>query len=297
MENLVEVKYEQSGRSTQTNVYGMREMQERAFKARKAQYLLLKSPPASGKSRALMFIALDKLINQSIKKVIVAVPERAIGSSFSATNLTDYGFFADWDPSERYNLCTPGGEKSKVKTFKQFFSSDEKILICTHSTLRFAFEQLDINEFNDTLLAIDEFHHVSSNGENKIGELLRSIINNTNAHIVAMTGSYFRGDSVPVLSPEDEERFTKVTYNYYEQLNGYKYLKSLGIGYHFYQGRYTSAISEVLDTNKKTIIHIPNVNSGESTKDKHNEVDLILDSIGELEYQDEDTGILYVKRY
>ena len=296
MNNIVEVRYEQNGKSTNTNKYGMREMQERAFKARNSQYLLLKSPPASGKSRALMFIALDKLINQGLKRVIVAVPERAIGSSFSPTNLTDYGFFADWNPSERYNLCTPGGEKSKVKAFKEFFYSDEKILICTHSTLRFAFEELDVNEFNDTLLAIDEFHHVSSDGENKIGGLLKSIINNTNAHIVAMTGSYFRGDSVPVLTPEDEEKFTKVTYNYYEQLNGYRYLKSLGIGYHFYQGRYTSAISEVLDTNKKTIIHIPNVNSGESTKDKHNEVDLILDSIGELEYQDKDTGILYVKR-
>ncbi|WP_253199074.1 DEAD/DEAH box helicase [Clostridium gasigenes] len=294
---MVEVKYEQSEKSTQTNMYGMRAMQERAFKERKSQYLLLKSPPASGKSRALMFITLDKLINQSIKRVIVAVPERAIGSSFSVTNLTDYGFFSDWVPSERYNLCTPGGEKSKVKAVKEFFLSNEKILICTHSTLRFAFEELDINEFNDTLIAIDEFHHVSSDSENKIGKLLRSIINNTNAHIVAMTGSYFRGDSVPVLSPEEEEKFTKVTYNYYEQLNGYKYLKSLGIGYHFYQGRYTSAISEVLDTNKKTIIHIPNVNSGESTKDKHNEVDLILDSIGELEYQDSKTGVLYVKRY
>lgn len=297
MNNIVEVRYEQNGKSTNTNKYGMREMQERAFKARNSQYLLLKSPPASGKSRALMFIALDKLINQGLKRVIVAVPERAIGSSFSPTNLTDYGFFADWNPSDRYNLCTPGGEKSKVKAFKEFFCSDEKILICTHSTLRFAFEELDVNKFNDTLLAIDEFHHVSYDIENKIGGLLRSIINNTNAHIIAMTGSYFRGDSVPVLTPEDEEKFTKVTYNYYEQLNGYKYLKSLGIGYHFYQGKYTSAISEVLDTNKKTIIHIPNVNSGESTKDKQNEVDLILDSIGELEYQDKDTGILYVKRY
>ena len=58
----------------------------------------------------------------------------------------------------------------------------------------------------------------------------------SNAHIVAMTGSYFRGDSVPILTPEDT--FAKVKYDYYEQLNGYKHLKSLGIGYHFYQGRY-----------------------------------------------------------
>ena len=71
-----------------------------------------------------------------------------------------------------------------------------------------------------------------------------------------------------VLLPEDEKKFTPVTYNYYEQLNGYKYLKSLGIGYHFYQGKYLSAIKEVLDTDQKTIVHIPNVNA-KDTKLKH----------------------------
>lgn len=62
---------------------------------------------------------------------------------------------------------------------------------------------------------------------------MRSIMAKSNAHIIAMTGSYFRGDNIPVLLPEDEAKFTKVTYTYYEQLNGYEYLKSLGIGYHF----------------------------------------------------------------
>ena len=81
---------------------------------------------------------------------------------------------------------------------------------------------------------------------------VRSVMKNTNAHIVAMTGSYFRGDAIPVLEPEDEAMFQKITYNYYEQLDGYTYLKSLGIGYHFYQGRYTEASGEILDTDKKT---------------------------------------------
>ena len=70
----------------------------------------------------------------------------------------------------------------------------------------------------------------------------------------------------------------------------------MGIGYHFYQGRYTSAIDEVLDTDKKTILHIPNVNSGESTKDKHREVDTILSLIGEVEDVTED-GIIIIKRH
>lgn len=296
MPNIVEVTYAQNGKSANTNKFGMREMQERAYEARKAQYLLLKSPPASGKSRALMFIALDKLINQGIKKVIVSVPEKAIGSSFSKTNLKDFGFYANWEPNDIYNLCTPG-RKSKTQSFKDFLNDNEgKILICTHSTLRIAFEELAEEKFNNLLLAIDEFHHVSINEDNKLGELLHLIMQKSNAHIMAMTGSYFRGDRAPVLAPEEEAKFTKVTYNYYEQLNGYKYLKSLGIGYHFYHGNYTKAILEVLDTNKKTILHIPNVNSGESTKDKRNEVDFIIDAIGDVSYQDSDTGVLFVKR-
>lgn len=297
MPNLVEVKYARTGRSISTNHLGMREMQERAFAARHAQHLLIKAPPASGKSRALMFLGLDKLYNQGIKQVIVAVPERSIGASFAPTKLTQHGFFADWEFDDQYNLCTPGGEASKVTAFQNFLNdTSATILICTHATLRFAFDAVDTAVFNNTLLAIDEFHHVSADADNRLGEVLRTIMENTTAHIIAMTGSYFRGDSVPVLLPEDEAKFTKVTYNYYEQLNGYEYLKTLGIGYHFYQGRYLSAIDEILNTDKKTIVHIPNVNAGESTKDKHREVDTILDLIGTVERQDPDTGVIYVKR-
>lgn len=297
MPNIVEVTYAQTGQSTSTNKYGMRDMQDRAFEARNAQYLLLKAPPASGKSRALMFIALDKLINQGLSKAIIAVPEKSIGGSFDSVELSKFGFFSDWVVEPKNNLCTPGGEQSKVKAFVDFLKGPDKVLVCTHATLRFAFEAVEETDFDNVLLAIDEFHHVSADGENRLGELLRSVMAKSDAHIVAMTGSYFRGDSVPVLLPEDEAQFTKVTYNYYEQLNGYTFLKSLGIGYHFYQGKYTSAIDEVLDTDQKTILHIPNVQSGESTKDKYDEVDRILDIIGTVTHRDPDTCVIHVKRH
>lgn len=297
MHNIVDVTYEQTGESTKTNGFGMREMQARAFEAREHQYLLIKAPPASGKSRALMFIALDKLINQGVRKAIVAVPEKSIGGSFDSVALSKYGFFSDWTVSPKYNLCTPGSDNGKVNAFIDFLNNDEKVLICTHATLRFAFETVKEEDFNNVVLAIDEFHHVSADGGNKLGELLRGIMSKSSAHIVAMTGSYFRGDNVPVLVAEDESIFKKVTYNYYEQLNGYTYLKSLGIGYHFYQGRYTSAIDEVLDTNKKTILHIPSVQSGESTKDKYDEVDRILDTIGVVTHRDPETCVIYVTRH
>ena len=296
-DNIINVQYSQSGKSKKTNDKGMREMQARAYEKRKSQYLLIKAPPASGKSRALMFIALDKLRKQGLKKVIVAVPEKTIGASFKNTNLKDFGFEYNWEINPRYNLTTGGTDKSKVDTFIEFLKSNEDILICTHATLRFAYDKLsNDDEFDNCLLAIDEFHHVSADGTSILGEILKNIIRNTKAHIVAMTGSYFRGDTVAILDPIDEEKFDKVTYTYYEQLDGYEYLKSFGIGFNFYQGKYLSALKEVLDTNKKTIIHIPSVNSRESTKDKYNEVDEINALIGEYQYRDDKTGVDYIRR-
>lgn len=298
---LLHVEYGQTGNSTKPNNMGMREMQAKAFAKRDAQYLLLKAPPASGKSRALMFLALDKLTHQGIKKAIIAVPEMSIGGSFADTELAKHGFFADWCVKPENNLCTGSGDdkdQGKVDAFIRFMRGNDQVLVCTHATFRFAFDKLaDVGAFNDTLVAIDEFHHVSAEENNRLGAVLDEIMRNSSAHIIAMTGSYFRGDAVPILSEEDEAKFEKVTYTYYEQLNGYRYLKSLGLGYHFYQGRYLDALGEVLDPSKKTIIHIPNVNSGEAAVDKYSAVDHIIDTLGEFVEKDRETGIITVKAH
>ena len=292
----VSVRYATNGSSTRLNELGMRAMQERAFERRGEQYLLIKSPPASGKSRALMFIALDKLHNQGLRQAIVAVPEKTIGASFNNEPLSDFGFWADWRVKPQWNLCNaPGGDDGKVGTVGRFLKSDDRVLICTHATFRFAVDKFGVDAFEDRVIAVDEFHHVSANPDNKLGAHLGEFIARDKVHMVAMTGSYFRGDADAVLSPDDEARFESVTYTYYEQLNGYEYLKSLDIGYFFYTGSYADSILEVLDPNEKTIVHIPNVNSRESTKDKHKEVDHIIDSLGEWKGIDPDTGFHLVE--
>lgn len=280
--DFVDIRYQQNGHSTNTDSLGMREMQAKAYEARNKKYLLIKAPPASGKSRALMFIALDKLENQGIRKVVVAVPEKSIGRSFADTNLVNNGFFKNWHVSQMYNLCdAESNEADKAGRFVQFFrKSEDKILLCAHATLRNGMKQLNDEEFNDCLLAIDEFHHTSADADSGLGDIVRRVMNNSTGHIVAMTGSYFRGDGVPVLRVEDEAKFYPVTYNYYQQLNGYKYLKNLVLGYHFYHGSYIEHIDEVLDTTKKTIIHIPSVNSRASSGNKYEEVDQIMRCIG-----------------
>ncbi|MFB9151670.1 pseudomurein-binding repeat-containing protein [Roseovarius ramblicola] len=293
----VAVTYAQTGSSTKSNEFGMRPMQERAFEKRGEQYLLIKSPPASGKSRALMFIALDKLHNQGLRQAIITVPEKSIGSSFADEPLSDFGFWTDWHVVPKWNLCNaPGADGSKADSVGAFLKSNDAVLVCPHATFRNAVEKFGVEAFDDRLIAVDEFHHVSANPDNKLGAQLTELIARDKVHVVAMTGSYFRGDTEPVLMPHDEAKFDTVTYTYYEQLNGYKYLKTLDIGYYFYSGAYADDILKVLDPAEKTIIHIPSVNSRESTKDKIREVEHIIEELGDWQGADPATGFQLVQR-
>lgn len=299
MNNLVEVKYAQTGKSSNTNTLGMREMQAMVYEQRHRQHLLVKAPPASGKSRAMMFVALDKLAYQGIKKVIVAVPQQNIGRSFNNTELKKYGFFEDWRVAPYWNLCIAvGGDESKKTKLREFLKHPTaNILICTHATLLNALNGIEAEKLNNVFFGIDEFHHGSSDENNRLGSFIRRLLNETSAHILAMTGSYFRGDAVPVMRPEDEAKFQPtINYNYYQQLNGYRWLKSLGIGYSFFQGNYLTAIHEVLDTTKKTLIHIPTPQSKTgSFMNKYDQVDEIIQRIGVIESHDYDNYVYKVR--
>ncbi len=295
--NFVDIKYQQTGTSSAVDDLGMREMQAKAYAARNHRFLLIKAPPASGKSRAMMFIALDKLAHQGIRKVVVAVPEKSIGRSFQNTALKKFGFFEDWKVAPHYNLCDASDESDKCKRFVEFFHQEgANILVCAHATLRNGMKELPDDAMNDCLLGIDEFHHTSADANSGLGDLVRRVMYHSTGHVVAMTGSYFRGDGIPVLRAEDEALFHPVTYNYYEQLNGYRYLKNLVLGYHFYHGSYLDHLSEVVDTRQKTIIHIPSVNSRASTgMTKYAETGEIMKVIGEVVGKDYNTGIYTVQ--
>ena len=295
--SIVDIKYQQTGAATAVNPLGMREMQALAYQHRDKRFLLIKAPPASGKSRALMYIALDKLAHQGIRKVVVAVPEKSIGRSFKNTNLVSGGFFANWEVPTYFNLTDVKNEQDKKGRFKEFFAHNgAKVLVCAHATLRNAAKELEDDTFNDVLLAIDEFHHTSADANSNLGDVVRRVMNNSTGHIVAMTGSYFRGDGIPVLRAEDEARFFPITYNYYQQLNGYKYLKNLVLGYHFYHGSYLDHIGEVLNTRRKTIIHIPSVNQRAATGlGKYQETAEIMKVMGTLDHKDYNTGIYFVR--
>ncbi len=299
MNNLVNIEYAQTGKSSNTDALGMREMQAMVYAQRDRQHLLVKAPPASGKSRAMMFVALDNLANQGVKKVIVAVPQQNIGRSFNDTLLSKFGFFTDWRVAPYWNLClAAGSENSKKSIVREFLDHPTaKTLVCTHATLLNALNGIEAEKLDNVFFGIDEFHHGSADEGSRLGTFIRRLLNETSAHILAMTGSYFRGDAVPVMRPEDEELFQPtINYNYYQQLNGYRWLKSLGIGYSFFQGNYLTAIPDVLDTTKKTLIHIPHPNSKTGAfMNKHDQVEEIIKCIGEVVSRDYNNNLYKVK--
>src|SRR5690625_836824 len=207
----VSVTYAQSGTTMNVNELGMRPMQERAYEKRGEQYLLIKSPPASGKSRALMFIALDKLANQGVKQALIVVPERTIGASFRNTPLKKHGFWADWEVMPKWNLTdAPTGDRGMVASVGEFLKGGDRVLICTHATFRFAVDEFGVEAFDGRLIAIDEFHHVSADSDNKLGMQMKEFIERDKTHMVAMNGSYIRGDAVTVLMTEEREKDEKV---------------------------------------------------------------------------------------
>ena len=286
----ITLNYDGTGASKRTDDLGMRAMQSRVWDKRDAQHLLVKSPPASGKSRAAMFVGLEKLRSKAVDRVVIAVPERSIGASFRHTGLASGGFHSDWRLD--LDLCTVGSETGrKVEELIGFLRGEGggRTALCTHSTLRAAYAKTDdVTLFDRALVCVDELHHASSDENSKLGNLLRGLIDRAGeaghdaAHILAMTGSYFRGDGSAVLHPQDEARFERVIYTYYEQLNGYEYLKTLLINFRFYQGKYLDAIGDALDPHLKTIVHIPHVGSAEgSGVSKMFAVDAIVDAIGD----------------
>src|SRR5205823_6607453 len=118
---------------------------------------------------------------------------KTIGASFHDEPLSKFGFYWDWKVEPRWNLCdAPGGDNGgKVEAVKTFLASSDQVLVCTHATFRFAVEKFGVAAFDDRLIAVDEFHHVSTSEDSRLGDHVRQLMARGKTHLVAMTGSYF----------------------------------------------------------------------------------------------------------
>jgi superfamily II DNA or RNA helicase len=64
----------------------------------------------------------------------------------------------------------------KVAAVNKFLASETKVLVCTHATFCFAVDRSGLEVFDDRLIAVDEFHHVSANPDNRLGDHVRQLM-------------------------------------------------------------------------------------------------------------------------
>ena len=229
--NVVDVTYAQTGASVNTDTLGMGRCSGGCSPSGDAQHFIDQGPTGVRQVAALMFVGLDKLYNQAPQEG----DRRGTGALdrgvVLSTDLTAHGFFRDREvPRSATCVYRPHGGQGHC-VHRPLGSSGSGFCMhpCAHCGSRLNAWHRRFN----AVLVIDEFHHVSRyRGASRLGALLKEVMTGRR-NIVAMTGSY-RGDSVPVLSAEDEARFTLVTFNYFmTNSTGYQHLKSLGIGHHF----------------------------------------------------------------
>ena len=119
--------------------------------------------------------------------------------------MVKYGFYEDWRIDPHYDLTAGGITGSNVKRFVELLNNPEaKILICTYATLRFAYEEVaDDAQFDDTMVAIDEFHHISADDNSVLGTALKNIMHNINSisFIFPQTGNNFE----PAVNADNQE--------------------------------------------------------------------------------------------
>lgn len=113
------------------------------------------------------------------EKAIIVVPEKSIGSSFADEPLSKFGFWADWTVTPKWNLCNAGRGWRQGQLGPGLSEQRRPVLVCTHATFRFCGGSLWIETFDDCLIAVDEFHHVSANPDNKLGAHLGAFIART----------------------------------------------------------------------------------------------------------------------
>ncbi len=278
---------------SKTNSLGMRVMQQQAYAHRNHFRLLIKALTGSGKSRAAMFNSLYKLSTGIVDKVIVVVPQCNIGKSFQNIDLMSEGFTHNWEVT--HNLIGIGTGFSKMLT--NFIKNETGICLCTHTTLR-NMEALNLN-YDRCCVVIDEVHHSAEDDDDNYNRL-RAVISqleNSKAHIIAMTATFFRSDYFKVISKKQLKQYETVTYGMDKYMASCKYLRNIQIDFHLSSKSWVDQLKQI-HFNKKTIIFVPHTSSGQSGFNRYTKDPFIYDkliaAIGNIKYKGED-GFLHVE--
>ncbi|GAB4185879.1 MAG: hypothetical protein Tsb0015_03220 [Simkaniaceae bacterium] len=277
----------------------MRTWQIDAFNDLKgAPLMILNAPMGSGKSWLMCALAAFKMEKDLSLRTVIGVPQSIIASGFTRAKLTlPNGAKINWKVT--YNLCAES--KSDRRTTNELIDwlanplsdFEDRILLCTHSTLLRAFRKLEkekrLDLLSNLLLWLDEAHHVMNTASedfpeivdsNGIGQLVEHLLSQPvqNVQLGLTTASFFRGDRRALLTPDMESKFARYNLPYDKYLESMKHLQSFSFDFLICGYDYINGIEALVKQKRgKDIIWVPHPNSLQSTRKKTQEVQTIID--------------------
>jgi hypothetical protein len=229
-------------------------------------HTILNSPTGWGKTTVLIFLALSRLLSNPKSKVLITVPQRIIGNGFSRKlniELPD-GKTAVWHPTD---LC----EKTPTKTLrlmKWLATSgedlDNRVVVTTHAALVAAFARIEdrARVFHETIVIIDEGHHVQAGaseyeGYNRLGVVINTLID-LGVWVWLATAFFFRGDKLPILEECQLCKFKRIFIPFDEHLAELVHIKSYAYDFVAYRQSIFSDLEALLARSKvPTLMYCP----------------------------------------
>jgi len=204
-----------------TKPYDFRQHQQAGFeKLLDATLRLMKAPMGSGKTLLMLLLAHSDITRNLVDKVIVAVPQIAIGDNYNErvhVRVNGKEIFFIPETNFRFNTV------NHLRLFLERAGSSvsDRIQICSHQTLAQFFKRLTSRQkqrfFGKVGLWIDETHHLRWTeyefGEaepNELGKVVKWFLDNKK-RVGLATGTYMRGDYHSIIEREYEEQFTTHT--------------------------------------------------------------------------------------
>jgi superfamily II DNA or RNA helicase len=237
---------------------------------------LLNRPCGSGKSLITTFATGHIIHHNPNLKAIIAVPQKIITKTFQKKRMIyPNGLQLDWDFQ---NFCEDDST-NKIQDLVAFLKNKdfgvsfyERVALVSHASLARCYEYIkeEKNIFNNTILAVDETHHVMYHTEkenndtitNGLGNIINHAITNDDGtnYLWLMTATPFRGDSACIIPDDILSTFAESYLPFHEHWKSMKHLKEIKIDFMLYeQGKVLDYVETVYrnNTDKKILIYCP----------------------------------------
>lgn len=251
---------------------------------------LLISPTGSGKSTLIKALAHLDLVTGAAKKIVIAVPQGIIASSFEASELIIDGTPVIWAGGR--HLINQTGSIAEIATFLRSRPARGKkpILVCTHAALVAAHKRLGAathSPWAGVSLFIDETHHARADGtkaaSNRLGDVVAHYLEARPGRLLLTTATFMRSELDDIIPAAHKDSFARFEHRIEDHLRAMVWLKR--VSFRFLIGPVVDSLAELYRESAaaKTIVYLPHVGAQE-TKDaggKHGALAAYKECVGQ----------------